>query len=73
MCLGTPSVPISELFSSSSTSSTTYNQRTAHIWNYDIVQLHMEQEVVQRHDIAAAEEICFDFQRKTATYSEPDF
>ena len=33
----------------------------------------MEQEIVQCHDIAAAEEICFDFQRKTATYSEPDF
>ena len=60
--------------SSTSTSSTpTYDQRTAHIWDYDIVQLHMEQEIVQCHDIAAAEEICFDFQRKTATYSEPDF
>ena len=33
----------------------------------------MEQEIVQCHDIAAAEEICFDFQRKTVTYSEPDF
>ena len=33
----------------------------------------MEQEIVQCHDIAAAEDICFDFQRKTATYSEPDF
>ena len=33
----------------------------------------MEQEIDQCHDIAAAEEICFDFQHKTATYSEPDF
>ena len=33
----------------------------------------MEQEIVQCHDIEAAEEICIDFQRKTATYSEPDF
>ena len=33
----------------------------------------MEQEIVQCHDIAAAQEICFEFQRKTAAYSEPDF
>ena len=33
----------------------------------------MEQEIVQCHDIEAAEEICIDFQHKTATYSEPDF
>ena len=33
----------------------------------------MEQEIVQCHDIEAAEEICFDFQHKTATYSEPEF
>ena len=33
----------------------------------------MEQEIVQCHDIAAAGEICIDFQRKTATYSGPDF
>ena len=60
--------------SSTSTPSTpTYEQRTAHIWDYDIVQLHMEQKIVQCHDIAAAEEICFDFQRKTVAYSEPDF
>ena len=60
--------------SSTFTSSTpTYDQRTAHIWDYDIVQLYIEQEIVQCHDIAAAEGICFDFQRKTATYSEPDF
>ena len=33
--------------SSTSTSSTpTYEQRSAHIWNYDIVQLHMGQEIV---------------------------
>ena len=32
----------------------------------------MEQEIIQCHDIAAAEKICFDFQRKTAAYSEPD-
>ena len=38
-----------------------------------IVQLYMEQEIVQCHDIAAAEDKGFDFQRKTATYSEPDF
>ena len=59
--------------SSSSTSTSyapTYDQRTAHIWDNDIVQLHMEQKIVQCHDIEAAEEICFDFQRKTTTYSE---
>ena len=33
----------------------------------------MEQEIVQCHDIAAAGEICFDFQRKTAAYTESDF
>ena len=33
----------------------------------------MEQEIVQCHDIAAAEEICSDFERKTAAYSESDF
>ena len=33
----------------------------------------MEQEIVQCHDIAAAEEICFDFQSKTVAYSESDF
>ena len=62
--------------SSSSTSSSyapTYDQRTAHIWDYNIVQLHMEQEIVQCHDIAAAEEICMDFRRKNAEYSESDF
>ena len=60
--------------SSTSTSSTpTYDQRTAHIWDYDIVQLHMEQEIVQCHDIAAAEEICVGFRRTIATYSESDF
>ena len=42
--------------SSSSSSSTstfyapTYDQRTAHMWDYAIVQLHMEQEIVQCHD-----------------------
>ena len=59
--------------STSTSSAPTYEQRTAHIWDYDIVQLHMEQEIVQCHDIAAAEEMCFDFQRKTTIYSEPDF
>ena len=39
----------------------------------DIVQLHMEQEIVQCHDIEAAEEICMDFRRKIATYSESEF
>ena len=43
------------------------------MWDYDRVQLHMEQEIVQCHDIAAAEEICMDFRRKTAEYSESDF
>ena len=33
----------------------------------------MEQEIIQCHDIAAAEEICMDFRRKTAAYSESDF
>ena len=37
------------------------------------MQLHMEQEIVHYHDIEAAEEISFDFQRKTAEYSESDF
>ena len=33
--------------SSNTTSSTpTYDQRTAHIWDYDILQLHIEQEIV---------------------------
>ena len=59
--------------STSSSSAPTYDQRTAHIWDYDIVQLHMKQEIVQCHDIAAAEEICMDFRRKTAEYSESDF
>ena len=66
----------SSSLSSSSTSTSyapTYDQRTAHIWDYDIMQLHMEQEIVQCHDIAAAGEICFDFQRKTAAYTESDF
>ena len=47
--------------STSSSSARTYDQQTVHIWDYDIVQLHMEQEIVQCHDIAAAEEICMDF------------
>ena len=51
----------------------TYDQRTAHIWDYDIVQLHMEQEIVQCHDIAAAQEICMDFRHKVDTYLESDF
>ena len=64
--------------SSSSSSSTspssapTYDQRTAHIWNYDILQSHIEQEIVQCYDIAAAHEICIDFRRKVATYLESD-
>ena len=33
----------------------------------------MEQEIVHCHDIEAVEEICIDFQRKTAEYSESDF
>ena len=33
----------------------------------------MEQEIVQCHDIAAAQDICMDFRRTIATYSEPDF
>ena len=57
----------------SSSSTPTNDQRTAHIWNYDIVQLHMEQEIVQCHDIAAAQEICMNFRRKVATYSKSDF
>ena len=62
--------------SSSSTSSSyapTYDQRTAHIWDYDIVQLHMEQGIVQCHHIAAAQAICMDFRRNVVTYSESDF
>ena len=41
--------------STSSSSAPTCDQRTAHVWNYDIVQLHMEQEIVQCHNIAAAQ------------------
>ena len=65
----------SSLSSSSTTSSSapTYNQRAAHIWNYDTLQSYMEQEIVQCHDIAAAHEICMDFRRKVATYSESHF
>ena len=44
----------SSLSSTSSSSAPTYDQRTAHIWSYDIMQLPMEQEIVQVHDIAAA-------------------
>ena len=33
----------------------------------------MEQEIVQCHDITAAEEICMDFRHTIATYSESDF
>ena len=36
----------SSSFSTSSSYAPTYDQRTAHIWDYDIVQLHMEQEIV---------------------------
>ena len=59
--------------STSSSSALTYDQRTAHIWNYDILQSHVEQKIVKYHDIAAAHEICRDFRRKVATYSESDF
>ena len=48
----------SSLSSTSSFSAPTYDQRTAHIWNYDILQSHMEQEILRCHDIAAAHEIC---------------
>ena len=33
----------------------------------------MEQEIVQCHDIEAAEEICIDFRNRVDTYSEPEF
>ena len=33
----------------------------------------MEEEIVQCHDIAAAQEICMDYRRKIATYSESEF
>ena len=59
--------------SASSSSAPIYDQRTAHIWDYDIVQLHMEQEIVQCHDIEVADEICMDFRRKTAEYSASEF
>ena len=36
------------------------------------MQLHIEQEIAQCHDIEVAEEICIDFQHKTAEYSESD-
>ena len=59
--------------STSSSSAPTYDQRTAHIWNYDIVQSHMEEEIVHCHDIEAAQEICLNFRRNVATYSESNF
>ena len=34
---------------------------------------HMEQEIVQCHNIAAAQEICTDFRRNITTYSESEF
>ena len=41
--------------SSTSTSPTlTYEQRTAHIWDYDIVQLHMEQEMISKQQKESA-------------------
>ena len=58
--------------STSSSSAPTFDQRTAHIWNYDIVKSLMEQEIVQCHDIAAAHEMFMDFRRKVAAYSESD-
>ena len=58
--------------STSSSSAPTYDQRTAHIWNYDIVQSHMEEEIVHCHDIEAAQEICLNFRRNVATYSESE-
>ena len=58
--------------STSFSSAPTYDQRTAHIWNYDVLQSHMEQDIVHCHDIAAAQEICMDFRRKVATYSESE-
>ena len=51
----------------------TYDQRTAHMWDYDIVQLHMEQGIVRCHHIVAAQAICVDFRRNVVTYSESDF
>ena len=59
--------------STSSSSAPTYDQRTAHIWNYDIMQSHMEQEIVRCQDIEAAQEICMNFRRNVATYSESNF
>ena len=59
--------------STSSSSAPTYDQCAAHIWKYDIVQLHMEQEIVHCHDIEAAQEICMNFRRYVATYSEFEF
>ena len=53
--------------STSSSSAPTYDQRTAHIWDYDIVQLHMEQEIVQCHDIEAAQKICMNFRLNVVT------
>ena len=63
----------SSSFSTSSSSAPTYDQRTAHIWNYDIVQLHMEQEIIRCHDIDAAHSIYMNFRRNVATYSESEF
>ena len=68
-----PTSSSSSLSSTSSSSAPTYDQRTAHIWSYDILQSHTEQEIVQCHDIAAAHEICMDFRRKVATNSESIF
>ena len=59
--------------SSSSSSAPTYHQLTAHIWDYVIEQPHINQETIQCHDIAIAYEICMNFRRNVATYSESDF
>ena len=61
------------IVSTSSSSAPTYDQRTAHIWNYDILQSHLQQEIVQCHDIAAAHETFTDFRRNVATYSKSDY
>ena len=69
----TMQIRILKSLATSSSSAPPYDQRTAHIWNYDILQSHLQQEIVQCHDIAAAHETFTDFRRNVATYSKSDF
>lgn len=59
--------------SSASSYTPTYEQLTEHMWNYDIVQNHMEHGTIQCYDIDLAFDFRKDFRSKVALYSEPEF